>query len=152
MIRCYAIAKPPEIVRIFRRATKPQIGAVSGMGTAASVDGLGFNPFSPAALILVLPALVIAYAKPVSLRMLWLVTVALLICSLIPALVFYPVVHTMMGAFATLAVLCYCLLATAVGVGRRFLHHREASTREISERAGINRTSAGTGRSFAGSL
>jgi predicted membrane-bound mannosyltransferase len=70
----------------------------------------------------------------------------------IPALVFYPVVHTMMGAFATLAVLCYCLLATAVGVGRRFLHHREASTREISKRAGINRTSASTGRSFAGSL
>jgi hypothetical protein len=35
---------------------------------------------------------------------------------------FYPVVHTMMGAFATLTVLCYSLISAAIAGSRQALH------------------------------
>jgi len=121
MVRCYAVAKPVEIARIFRRSIRPQLGAVSGVGPAAPVDGLGFNPFSLMALLLILPGMALAYVRPSDCRVMCLSVAALLLCSLIPGMVFYPVVHTMMGAFATVTLLCYLLIAAAV-TRTRHLH------------------------------
>jgi hypothetical protein len=111
-IRCYAIAKPAEIGHIFARATRPQPGAVSG--PAASIEDLGFNPFSPIALTLVFPAFLLACARPTGWTIVCVLVVMLLCFSLVPGIMFYPVVHTMMGAFATLTVLCYSLITAAI--------------------------------------
>lgn len=121
MIRNYAVAKPLEIARVVFRATHPQAGAVSGLGPAAPVDGLGFHLFSPMVVLLALPALVLAYVAPEGWPLACALVAAMLVCSLIPGLMFYPVVHTMMGAFATLAILGYSVLAAGVAAVRRRL-------------------------------
>jgi hypothetical protein len=117
VIHCYLIDKPREIARIFFRSTRPREGAVSGR-PGASVAGLGFFPFSLVALALVAPAFALAYTRPDGWWQLAGLTGLMLLCSLIPGFAFYPVVHTMMGAFVMMTVVAYTVIGGAVSAAR----------------------------------
>jgi hypothetical protein len=85
-------------------------------------QGLFFNPLSPAAALIVLPGLALAWARRVAFGPMLAAALVLLGCSVVPGLFFYPVVHTMMGVFAAVALIVYLVLAAlaaaAAGWGR----------------------------------
>src|SRR5262249_47113226 len=95
-LRCYLVDKPVEIVtlawRVSREATRSQaIGRY-----------LLLNQFSPGALLIIMPAVLVAITMGVSVAPIAAGAAALLLFSALPALVIYPVVSTMMGLFASL--------------------------------------------------
>jgi hypothetical protein len=108
MLRCYLINKPREIVRVLAKARRPDPDVP---GATPQNPGLRFNLFARGAILIVLPGLLLmASAGPAIKRTLW-VAPLLFLCSAVPAFLFYPVVHTMMGAFATVALTGYLILA-----------------------------------------
>jgi hypothetical protein len=108
MLHCYLIDKPGEIVRLIVRAstTEPLL--------ERNRRDLYFNPFSVSALIVVLPALVILARSQIALGGIVPGAVGLFAFGLVPGLVFYPVVLTMTGAFASLALTLYLTIAMLV--------------------------------------
>jgi hypothetical protein len=108
-LRCYLVDKPVEIVnlawRVSREATRSQaIGRY-----------LALNQFSPGALLIILPAVLVAITMRVPLAPIAAAAGALLLFSALPALVIYPVVSTMMGLFASLSFLVFALGAMLCG-------------------------------------
>ena len=114
MVRCYLIDKPALMRTILVNALQrdPTPGG--------SAKGLSFNPLTGAALLMVAPGFLLAAASGRALRRAIAAMIVLLACSAIPAVLFYPGVHTMMGWFATISLLIYLTLAlAAVPVVRR---------------------------------
>jgi hypothetical protein len=107
MLRCYMIDKPTEQLRVM---TKAAIGSSALPGGAR----LSFNPFAPIALMMAFPGMLLAWRSGVSFVPTLAAAVVLLVFSAAPGLFFYPVVHTMMGMFATVALIVYVGLATTV--------------------------------------
>jgi len=67
------------------------------------------NQFSPGALLIILPAVLVAITMRVPLAPIAGGAGALLLFSALPALGIYPVVSTMMGLFASLSFLVFAL-------------------------------------------
>src|SRR5206468_12619398 len=108
-LRCYLVDKPLEIVhlawRVSREATRSQ----------ALGRYLALNQFSPGALLIILPAVVVVIRMRVSLLPIAAGAAVLLLFSALPALLIYPVVSTMMGLFASLSFLVFALGAMLCG-------------------------------------
>jgi hypothetical protein len=107
ILHCYLVDKPREIVHVVVAAT------------GANVRGLGFRPLAPMALTLAMPGFLVLAAGQVAFVPLLAALVLLLACSMLPGLLFYPVVHTMSGVFATIALIVYVILANAVALVMR---------------------------------
>ena len=110
MLRCYLIDKPYEAIGIVWRAWQVD------SDIARHNPGLSFRPLSLGSLLIVLPGLLLAWGTRAAFRPSLAAAIVLLACSVVPALFFYPVVHTMMGVFATIALLLYLTLAALVAV------------------------------------
>jgi hypothetical protein len=108
MLRCYLIDKPADMRTVVVNALQ------SDPMPFGSARGLSFNPLAAAALLMVAPGFLLAAIGGHAFRRAIAAMIVLLACSAIPGLLFYPVVHTMMGAFATLTVLVYLTLALAL--------------------------------------
>jgi hypothetical protein len=104
----YLIDKPREIVRVLVKATHPDPSLLR------EVADLGFRPFAPLLLILLLPGVWLAVTGEMAVLPLLTAMVFLFACSIVPGYLFYPVVHTMLGAFATVALSIFVLLAGGV--------------------------------------
>jgi hypothetical protein len=115
MLHCYLVDKPGEILRILVKATRPDRSFLQ------DVPDLGFRPFGRAALALVLPGLWLVWIGDIAFPALIAALLFLFACSLVPGFVFYPVVHSMTGAFATVAVTAYVVLAQAIAIAVRVI-------------------------------
>ena len=100
MLHLYLIDKTSEIRHVVVKATQhdPE--------PARNMRGLYFQPLAVGALMIILPGLLIACAWRPPFTPLIAASLLLVVCSTIPGLLFYPVVHTMMG--------CLCRAADAV--------------------------------------
>jgi hypothetical protein len=112
-LHCYVIDKPREIVRVLATATRPNPSFLQ------EVHDLGFRPFDPAALVIVAPGLLLLSVYEMPFMALIGALILLFACSLVPGMLFYPVVHTMLGAFATVAITGYVILAQCLSVAVR---------------------------------
>jgi len=121
MLHLYLIDKPREIGVVIAKAIDRD------PAPWRSEKGLYFDPFTAVALLVSLPGFVIVCTRRPSLGPVLAATSVLLACSLIPALLFYPVVHTMTGVFATLAVVCYLILAAILAAACRMALSRAGS-------------------------
>lgn len=106
MLRLYFHSKPLEILSafhgVYRRDPMPQ----------RNVRDLFFSPLSAGALILAFPGLLLALATRARIGPIALWVPVLCVLGLVPGVLFYSVVLTMMGAFISVALAIY-LLATA---------------------------------------
>jgi hypothetical protein len=107
----YAIGRGPADLRYYSL----QDQAVSLLTPGERLlKGAFFNPFSPVPLLIVLSACIAAGAGRVRAtfnRSTW-IALALIVCaSLIPAAVTYPLIHVIAGAYWTVALLCYAVIA-----------------------------------------
>jgi hypothetical protein len=84
-----------------------------------NAERLSFNPLAAGGVAIVFPGMLIAAISAASFRPAILAVLVLLGCSLAPGLLFYPVVHTMAGTFATLALTLYLALAGLLNVTAR---------------------------------
>jgi hypothetical protein len=102
-LRCYLVDKPVEIVNLAWRVSRE----------AARSQAVGryllLNQFSPGALLIIMPAVLVAITMRVPLAPIASGAAALLLFSALPALVIYPVVSTMMGLFASLSFVVFAL-------------------------------------------
>jgi hypothetical protein len=112
VLRCYLADKPREIWRVLANARRPDPDVPAAI---PQTPGLRFNPFARGAILIVLPGLIMAATGAANARTLC-ATPLLFVCSAAPAFIFYPVVHTMMGAFATVALTAYLILAQIVAI------------------------------------
>ena len=115
MLHCYLIDKPREIVDVLVAASSPD------RRFTRDIRGLGFRPLAPAPLLLALPGLLLVAAGNVGLTTVTVATLFLLACSLAPGVLFYPVVHTMVGSFATISLAVYAALAQAASIAIRWV-------------------------------
>jgi hypothetical protein len=104
-VRAYAIDKPGEMLSVITKAVHPP------PTLAPNLPGARFNPFAVVPLLLIVPAVVLFAASEGPVILILGAAVWLLACSLVPGLLFYPVVHTMLGAFMTVTLTCYLALA-----------------------------------------
>ena len=106
MLRLYTVDKPAETIRVIVKAFQ---ASPDSPGTIP--DGMRFNPFSRVALLIVLPAIVLMWMSGGAIVPTLSVVLFLFACSVVPGIFFYPVVYTMMGAFATVALAGYLTVA-----------------------------------------
>jgi hypothetical protein len=105
MLHLYLIDKPREIAHVIVAAARRD------PAPWRSRHGLYFAPFAVGPLIVILPGLVIACTRRPRFAPVLAGALALLACSTIPGILFYAVVHTMMGVFATLCLAVYLTVA-----------------------------------------
>ena len=112
VLQCYLIDKPARLVRVF--------WGVSRLAAASQSIGKYFvlNQLTPGALIIILPALLIAMICHLDLTHAVAGSVALLPFSASPPLLFYPVVPATMGAFATVSLVIYLAIAMLLAAVR----------------------------------
>jgi len=115
MMHCYLVDKPREIVHVLVKATRPDPSLLH------DVPDLGFRPFAPTALALVLPGLWLVWIGEIPFTAVIVALLCLFACSIVPGFLFYPVVHTMTGAFATVAVMAYLVVAQATAIAMRLI-------------------------------
>jgi len=110
VLRCYLIDKPADIVRTLRSAS------LSDGRPGRQRQQLYFAPFSPVAFLIAAPALIILVRHGGAWR---LIPGCLLLFafSLMPSVFFYSVVLTMMGTFASIAILMYFTTAVVMEAG-----------------------------------
>jgi hypothetical protein len=113
MLRCYLFDKPMEMLTIVGRAIQ------GDPSPPPNAERLSFNPLAAGALAIVVPGLLIAGTSAASFQSALVAVLVLLGCSLAPGLLFYPVVHTMTGAFVTLALTLYSTIAGLLAAGAR---------------------------------
>ena len=107
--QCYLVDKPKAIATVIVKAWSRDV-----TGKRDEL-GLYFNPFSPVGLLMVVPGFLLLLGKRLVVDSRLAILLLLLAGSVIPALLFYPVVHTMMGAFALVALLVYLTVAYGIG-------------------------------------
>jgi hypothetical protein len=106
-LQCYLVDKPFEIARLGGRASR------AASHTQQVARDIGLSQFSSGAIVIALPALVIILARGLLLWPIAIGCASMLAFSTLPALLAYPVVPTMMGAFAAVSSLAY---VTAAGL------------------------------------
>lgn len=113
MLRLYLLEKPQEILSNFYGASRlnPMV--------QRNVHDLYFNPLSAGALLLAFPGFMLVCASRARLGVFAAGLAALFLLALVPGFLFYSVVLTMMGAFVSLAVLAYLLIAIACSLAIR---------------------------------
>ena len=113
MLHLYLIDRPREIGQVIVKAALPDAAPWRNR------QGLFFNPFAAGALMVTLPGLLIAGIRRPDLKAVVAAALVLLACSVIPGVLFYPVVHTMMGVFASLSLVAYLTVAMTVAAACR---------------------------------
>src|SRR5262249_29373691 len=114
MLRTYCFDKPSEILRVLLSAMHPS------QPFRTDAPAARFNPASPLVLVLAAPAIILIASSPAPGAML-LVALTVGGFSLMPAFMFYPVVHTMIGFFSAISLVAYVSLGCGVRVlGLRF--------------------------------
>jgi hypothetical protein len=108
MLRCYLIDKPRDIRTVVLRAWQTDPTG------ARDPSGLYFRPLAAANLTMILPTLLLVSTSRAPSWPSLVAALVLVAFSMVPGLMFYPVVHTMIGAFAAIALALYLVLATAV--------------------------------------
>jgi len=121
MLHLYLIDKPREIVRVLAKSTHPDPSLLQ------EVDNLGFRPFGLAALLMIAPGVLLLSRYGAPFAAFGAGVLALFGCSIVPGLLFYPVVHTMLGAFATVALMGFLLLSLGVSTAVRRFHRPSRS-------------------------
>lgn len=100
-LRCYFVDKPQEIASML-------MSAIRNDGVALrDLQGIYFRPFGLVALAIALPGLVIALVHRVRLGGAAVAAASIAALSLAPGLLFYSMIITMIGAFASLAFAIY---------------------------------------------
>ena len=115
MLHCYLVDKPREMLRVLVKATRPDRSLLQ------EIPDLGFRPFAPAALALVLPGLWLVCIGDAAFVAIVVALLFLFTCSIVPGFLFYLVVETMAGAFATVADTAYVVLAQAIAIAVRLI-------------------------------
>jgi hypothetical protein len=114
-LRCYLVDKPLQMWEVVSYGWTP-----TPMEQRNRYN-LYFRPFGIVAALIVAPAIALAIYYPIPCAGLFASMLVLLVTSLIPGLVFYPVPLTMMGTFLSLALIGYTGI---LAVGRSVFHRR----------------------------
>jgi len=107
MVHCYVVDKPLAIASLITSSWREDRDATRAL------HDVYFRPMGPVSQLIAIPAVLLLMRNPWKGLVLLALTL-LLICSLIPGLLFYSVVLTMMGTFATLTMVLYVLSATVL--------------------------------------
>jgi hypothetical protein len=113
MLHCYLIDKPRDIGSVLLRAWQ------TDRTGARDPNALYFRPLAAANLVMILPALLLLCTSATPIWPSLVGALVLVAFSAVPGLVFYPVVHTMIGMFASIALVLYLVLATALDAACR---------------------------------
>jgi len=114
MLHCYLVDKPRDIKNVVLEAMKTE------SSEARHPRGLRYNPLEAVSVMIAVPGLIFACAGRARLEPAVGGVLILLAFSMVPGFLFYPVVHTMMGVFMSIALALYLALSLLLSTACRF--------------------------------
>ena len=114
MVHLYVVDKPAEMWHVVVKATQYD------PAPWRNLRSVYFDPFAAGGLLVIAPGLLLVGVRRPALAVQLAAALVLLACSAIPGLLFYPVVHTMMGVFASISLALYLTVALVLAAGSRF--------------------------------